>query len=70
MSKSKSKSTIVTNINSKEQTIFSSIKETVEHFNTTSTKVRNHIHKKSIMFDLYLVDYNKKTSYTYTYLYV
>jgi len=65
MSKSQSKSTIVTNINSKEENLVCSIKETVKHFNTTSTKVRNDILKKSIMFYLYLVDYNKNTSYTY-----
>ena len=52
VSKSHSKSVMVTNINTNEQTVYSSIKETAENFNTTSTKVRNHIIKKSIMFDI------------------
>lgn len=62
MSKSRSKSIIVTNINTNEQIIYSSIEETAEKFNTTSTKVRNHIIKKSVMFDLHLVDYNQNAS--------
>lgn len=61
MSKSRSKSIMVTNINTNEQTVYSS-EETAEEFNTTSTKVCNHIIKKSIMFDLYLVDYNQNVS--------
>lgn len=52
---------MVTNINTNEQTVYSS-EETAEEFNTTSTKVCNHIIKKSIMFDLYLVDYNQNVS--------
>lgn len=61
MSRSRSKPILVTNINTNEQTVYSSIKETAEKFNITSTKVRNH-KKKSIMFDLYLVDYKQNVS--------
>lgn len=57
MSKSHSKPVLVRNIKTNEQTIYPSVKNTAESFSTTSTKIRNHIIKNSIMFDLYLISY-------------
>ena len=55
MSKSHSKAIMVTNITNNKMTMFSSIKEAALELNTTSTKIRRHIEKKTIMFDLYLI---------------
>jgi group I intron endonuclease len=55
MSKSHSKAIMVTNITNNQITMYSSIKEAALELNTTSTKIRRHIEKKTVMFDLYLI---------------
>lgn len=55
MSKSHSKAILVTNITNNKTTMYSSIKEAALKLNTTSTKIRRHIEKKTVMFDLYLI---------------
>jgi len=55
MSKSHSKAIMVTNITNNQMTKYSSIKEAALELNTTSTKIRRHIEKKTVMFDLYLI---------------
>lgn len=55
MSKSHSKATRVTNITNNQMTMYSSIKGAALELNTTSTKIRRHIEKKTVMFDLYLI---------------
>ena len=55
MSKSHSKAIMVTNITNNQMTMYSYIKEAALELNTTSTKIRRHIEKKTVMFDLYLI---------------
>lgn len=55
MSKSHSKAILVTNITNNKTTMYPSIKEAALELNTTSTKIRRHIEKKTVMFDLYLI---------------
>jgi hypothetical protein len=55
MRKSHSKATMMTNITNNQMTMYSSIKEAALGLNTTSTKIRRHIEKKTVMFDLYLI---------------
>jgi hypothetical protein len=52
---SHSKAIVITNIINNEVCLYPSIKEAALKLNTSSTTIRRHLLKKSIMFNLYII---------------